>query len=640
MDPTEPSFLSSPSLRLIVFGGKGGVGKTTCAAATALTLAERDPRSSHLLASTDPAHSVVDGLSGSALPANLRVIELDAEERLAAFRSAHGARLKEIAARGTFLDDDDVNQFLDLSLPGLDELIAFLEISRWVDEDHYARIVVDTAPWGHTLRLLEMPELIGRWLGMLDALLAKHRYMKKLYSGGYRRDELDRFLLELAAAVDRVKKILRNPDLCRFVPVTLAERLSVSETVGLVADLDRLKVPVTDVVVNRLYPDLQSCPACAEGRARQLREIARIHEELSGYAFWAVPLLPYEPRGRERLEALWSRVAAVATAVDIRCRPAAPVAPRVEGAPPLPSPETQLLIFGGKGGVGKTTLACTTALRLATERPDLKTLLVSTDPAASLAVCLDQAVGPEPTRVSAGLAAMEIDAPAEFETLKRQYAAELERTLASLLRNLDLTFDRQVMERILDLSPPGLDEVMALSRAAELLAAGTCDLLVLDAAPTGHLVRLLEMPELIDRWLKVVFGVLLKYRNVLRLSGVSKTLVRLSKDLKRFRTLLADQRRAALYVVTIPTEMAYEETRDLLAACERLKVNVPVLFINLATPESDCPLCTALRHRESRVEGRLAGLFPQTHRALVYRCEEPQGQERLRKLGRALYVPQ
>ncbi|MBI2219422.1 MAG: ArsA family ATPase [Candidatus Rokubacteria bacterium] len=328
---------------------------------------------------------------------------------------------------------------------------------------------------------------------------------------------------------------------------------------------------------------------------------------------------------------------AMPAGVGVLSRPA-PLAPRVEGAPPLPSPEMQLLIFGGKGGVGKTTLACATALRLAAERPDREVLLVSTDPAPSVSVCLDQTVGPEPTRVCTGLAAMEIDAQTEFETLKRQYAAELERVLASVLPNLDLTFDRHVMERILDLSPPGLDEVMALSRAAELLAAGTYDLLVLDAAPTGHLVRLLEMPELIDRWLKVLFEVLLKYRNVLRLPDVSERLVRLSRNLKRVRALLADPRRAALYTVTIPTEMAYEETRDLLAACERL-VSAPVVFINLTTPGSDCPLCCALRCRESRVEDKLASLVPRVHRALVYRCREPQGQERLRELGRAMYLP-
>ncbi|MBI2200268.1 MAG: ArsA family ATPase, partial [Candidatus Rokubacteria bacterium] len=289
--------------------------------------------------------------------------------------------------------------------------------------------------------------------------------------------------------------------------------------------------------------------------------------------------------------------------------------------------------------VGKTTLACATALRLAAERPDREVLLVSTDPAPSVSVCLDETVGPEPTRVCTGLAAMEIDARTEFETLKRQYAAELERVLASVLPNLDLTFDRQVMERILDLSPPGLDEVMALSRAAELLAAGTYAVLVLDAAPTGHLVRLLEMPELIDRWLKVLFEVLLKYRNVLRLPEVSERLVRLSRNLKRLRALLADPRRAALYTVTIPTEMAYEETRDLLAACERLEVSAPVVFINLATPESDCPLCRALRCRESRVEDKFASLVPRVHPVLVCRRGEPQGQERLRELGRAMYLP-
>ena len=90
--------------------------------------------------------------------------------------------LREIAAAGTFLDDEDINQFLNLSLPGLDELMAFFEISSWVEARRYDCIVVDTAPSGHTLRLLAMPELIRRWLGMLEALLAKRRYMRRVFS--------------------------------------------------------------------------------------------------------------------------------------------------------------------------------------------------------------------------------------------------------------------------------------------------------------------------------------------------------------------------------------------------------------------------------------------------------------------------
>jgi arsenite-transporting ATPase len=232
---------------------------------------------------------------------------------------------------------------------------------------------------------------------------------------------------------------------------------------------------------------------------------------------------------------------------------------------------------------------------------------------------------------------MQIDARAELETLKRRYAIELERTLASLLPNLDLTFDREVMERILDLSPPGLDEVMAISRAMEFLGRGTYHVFILDAAPTGHLMRLLEMPELIDRWLKVFFGLFLKYKNIFRLPGVSERLVKLSKDLKRFRSLLTDRARAALYAVTILTEMAYEETSDLLAACERMKVSARMLFLNLATRESDCPLCSALCRRESRVEGKFRDVFLAAHQALVYRCRDLRGMERLEELGRALY---
>ena len=160
-EPDGPAFLRNHTLRLLLFGGKGGVGKTTCAAATALALARRRPEASFLLVSTDPAHSLADSVSGSSLPPNLTLIELDATERLETFKSAHGAKLSEIAVRGTFLDDDDISQLLDLSLPGLDELMAFLEISEWVEEDRHACVVVDTAPWGHTLRLLEMPQLIG-----------------------------------------------------------------------------------------------------------------------------------------------------------------------------------------------------------------------------------------------------------------------------------------------------------------------------------------------------------------------------------------------------------------------------------------------------------------------------------------------
>ncbi len=156
----------------------------------------------------------------------------------------------------------------------------------------------------------------------------------------------------------------------------------------------------------------------------------------------------------------------------------------------LPPRTASLLLFAGKGGVGKTTLATATALRLAQEYPEKRILVFSTDPAHSLSDCLDRPVGPRETPVAPGLTALEVDAEAEFEKLRSLYAADIAQLFSSLAGDIsiDLAIDHQVIESVLDLSPPGLDEVMALTRALELLDAGQYDTLTLDAPPTGHLV--------------------------------------------------------------------------------------------------------------------------------------------------------
>jgi len=160
----------------------------------------------------------------------------------------------------------------------------------------------------------------------------------------------------------------------------------------------------------------------------------------------------------------------------------------------------------------------------------------------------------------------------------------------------------------------------------------------LDSAPPGHLLRLLELPELIDQWLKTFFSMLLKYHLTARFPGLSQKLVRFSRGLKRLRKLWRDPARAALYPVAILTEMAFQETCDLLAVCWRLRMPVGGLFLNLATPAGDCPLCTALSRRETRIKAK----FQQTltgQQAVIYRKSEPRGLQRLGELGRALYRP-
>jgi arsenite/tail-anchored protein-transporting ATPase len=633
------SFLGDSDLRLVFFGGKGGVGKTTCAAATALHYAHRSPQSNFLLISTDPAHSLIDSLSDYQYHANLKILEFNAQNSLESFKAKHRLKFAEIASRGTFLDEEDIQRLLDLSLPGLDELMALMEIALWLKNETYERIVVDTAPTGHTLRLLTTPKLIQKWLQTLDALLAKDHYIRQHFCGSRQPDELDQFLLDLTTLEEDIAGLLKDPHTCIFVPVMGAEEVIVSETITLLEELKRMQIPVREVVVNRLYQET-SCPLCAEGYQRQQQVLADLSGRISlaEYNWMGLPLCPEETRGAV-LETLWNKKTAVDFTPAGHRSHSPELSPWVEAPLPCPSSSIAFLIFAGKGGVGKTTLSCATALHLTRAFPDKKILLFSTDPAHSLSACLETFIGPRPVRLSQGLSAMEIDAPGEFAAWKGLYREDLKNFLAVSLEHLDIPFDRIVMERILDLSPPGLDEIMALIKAMEFLEEGGYDFFILDSAPTGHLFRLLELPELIDKWLKTFFGLFLKYRLTFRFPDLSQRLVKISRELKLLRKLWKDATKTAVYVVTILTEMGFQETIDLLAVCTRLTVPTPVLLLNQVTPAWNCPLCNAINRREMLIKDKFQQVLANRHQAVIYRQSTPRGLKKLSELGQTLYMP-
>lgn len=644
---TLPEFLQDGELQLLLFGGKGGVGKTTCAAAAAMHLAQTCPADSFLLVSTDPAHSLVNCFAGDAPPANLTLCEIDPEACLARFKTRHAKYLRTIALRGTFLESTDVAQLLDLSIPGLDEMMALLEIEAWVKGARYRCVVVDTAPAGHTLRLLGLPALMRQWIQALEAMLAKHRYLAQLYGGTYRKDAVDLYLEETLADLSNLWALLQSPGRCRFVPVMLAEALSIHVTRVMLEELARLDLPVREVVVNRLRTAQADCPVCAESWSRQTTAIKEITQVLSTLGFWGLPLFLDEVRGTDRLLRVWYQARRLSHAAWRDAAetlpdesPATLVRPPLVSRPvPLPAASTRLLMFAGKGGVGKTTLACATALRLAQERGGKEILLFSIDPAHSLGACLGLSIGNQITRVASGLSVIELNAQAEYDGLKQQYADELTGVFdrAGGQSGMDVVFDREVIERMLDLAPPGLDEMLALTRVVDLLDRKQYDLLVLDTAPTGHLIRFLEMPELIDKWLKTFFAIFLKYRKVFWLPKISAFMVDLSKRIKVFRRLLTDAQQAALVVVTIPTEMALLQTSALVGACERLGMSVRSLLVNLVTPATACPACSVLHRAQQPVLARYQTAYAGLQMAQVFRQREPHGLDQLRLLGQALY---
>jgi arsenite-transporting ATPase len=308
--PRHPLTPSPISARYIFFGGKGGVGKTTAASATALFLLNKLKRNqSILLFSTDPAHSLSDSLDvkiGNRLVEirpRLFAYEMDASLALERFRATHGKVLAEIAERGTLLDEEDIKELLSLSLPGLDEVMSLFELSELDRQGQYAHIVVDTAPSGHTSRLLRLPEVFDRMVKALDLMGDKHRYIVAHFA---RRkpiaDEVDLFLRDLSQRIESVRALLHDKEETRFVLVTIPEAMSIRETERYLELLREQGVPVRDLIVNRVEEEHDDCEYC-HGRVQTQRPwIKQIAKSFGDLELHSVPLVAKEVRGIDNLK--------------------------------------------------------------------------------------------------------------------------------------------------------------------------------------------------------------------------------------------------------------------------------------------------------------------------------------------------
>ncbi len=627
-----------PAARYLFFGGKGGTGKTTTAAATALYLLDQaQPGERILLFSTDPAHSLSDSLDIKigdrprevALRKGARLIayEMDAGVALEKFKAEHRAVLSEIAERGTLLDESDINDLMNLSLPGVDEVMALFELSELDREEVYARVVVDTAPSGHTSRLLRLPEVFSRMVAALDRMAEKHRYIVAQFARGrrVRKDEVDLFLNDLAERIESVRLMLADAARTSFTLVTIPEAMSVEETKRYFALLKEERVPVTDLVVNRVEEVHDRCPYCrsrAAGQKPSLEEIKRDFGELNLHH---VPLLSAEVRGpvalRHFASLVWNKDdaetrgrgdAAKEKNVFISASPRlrVPRSSPASASDTFPLQPRRVLLFGGKGGVGKTTAAAAVALALAERDAEARVLVFSTDPAHSLSDSFAEPIGSFKSGVAglSNLDAMEIDPAARFEELKERYRAWTDELFAQLAggSRWEIQFDREAMRGLVALAPPGIDEIAALSAVSDLVDQDRYTTIVLDTAPTGHLVRFLELPEVALSWVRTFIKLLLKYQNVVRATGVAEELIALSKSVKRIVALLTNAETCEFVGVARPEVMSLEETARLTPALKRLKVPTRRLLVNGVVPVDaarECGFCAArLKHQSEVLE--------------------------------------
>jgi arsenite-transporting ATPase len=608
--------------RFRFFGGKGGVGKTTCAAAAAVAAAERGRRV--LLVSTDPAHSLGDALdrrlSGrpSRVPTRagrLGAVELDAERALARWLRARRGALHAIASRGTYLDDEDIERLLRLSLPGVDELIGLLELTRLAADGRYHDVVVDTAPTGHTLRLLAMPETVRRIAAVLDDMYAKHRFVAERFAGGYRPDASDAVIEELEEEGRALAELLRDATRCAFTWVLLPEPLAVEEAADGVGTLEGRGLAVGELIVNRVTgPPRGPCAICPPRRHAERAAIAAARRRFHGRRLRLVPRTDAEPCGVGALRAIGRALAR--PPAGMADGPASPLLPRRDGGAARPEaagpgwldvvapPGTRLLLVAGKGGVGKTTCAATIALALAARRPARPVLLLSTDPAHSLGDVLGRSLGDEPRTLpgaAPALRARELDAEAGFHARRARYRAAVDE-LFDVVRPggvADVAFDRAVVQDLIDLAPPGVDELFAVLAVGEALAEDAArppgyDTVVVDTAPTGHTLRLLALPAVALGWTQALLAILLKYRAVVRAGTLAEELVALSRELRRLERLLHDERATRVLVITRAGAVVRAETTRLLDRLRGLRLGVAAVVLNGVTPERKprCRRCT------------------------------------------------
>lgn len=292
------------------------------------------------------------------------------------------------------------------------------------------------------------------------------------------------------------------------------------------------------------------------------------------------------------------------------------------------------MIFGGKGGVGKTTAAASYALAIAKADRNRKVLVFSTDPAHSLSDSFAEEIGELKKGVAGNknLDAMEIDPGKWFEELKQRYRVWTDDLFTSLSgrSGMEIQFDREAMRELVELTPPGIDEIAAVGTISELLGENSSDdrydLIVLDTAPTGHLIRFLELPEVALSWIRTFMKLLLKYQNVVRATEVAEELVALSKSIKRVLALLTDQEQCEFVAVAIPERMSLEETSDLAKSLDKLKVPLRRLLINGVVSEDaakQCRFCKARRKGQREVAGELKTKFQRRPIEILIAPQQP-----------------
>lgn len=334
-DPSLKNIIDQESLQWVFVGGKGGVGKTTTSCSLGVQLAKH--RKKVLIVSTDPAHNLSDAfcqkIGREPTPINgfdnLSAMEIDANDDMESIQRD----MAEVTG-----GEEDTSGMSNLmaeltsSIPGIDEAMSFSELMKQVQNMDYDVVVFDTAPTGHTLRLLSFPTILEKALGKLMELKDRFGGMigqaSALMGGGSpaaMQEAIVGRLEETRAVINRVNDTFQNPEQTTFVCVCIPEFLSIYETERLVQELTKFGIDSHNIVVNQvLFPEKDaeeldewlkenksSLPKEAKEMCSKLMARKRMQDKYIGQCFdlygedfhvVLMPLLDHEVRGSDKLK--------------------------------------------------------------------------------------------------------------------------------------------------------------------------------------------------------------------------------------------------------------------------------------------------------------------------------------------------
>lgn len=580
-------FLESPP-RFLFFTGKGGVGKTSLACASAIQLAEAGKRV--LLVSTDPASNVAQvfgltiGNTVTAVPGvpRLSALEIDPQAAAQGYRDRIVGPVRGILSAAVVKGiEEQLSGACTTEIAAFDEFTALLgDSAQTVDFDH---VVFDTAPTGHTIRLLQLP---GAWTAFLDEGKGDASCLGPLAG-------LQKQRAQYKAAVD----VLADPARTRLILVARAQAATLREVARTHAELAGVGLSKQHLVINGVLPEGEAAkdPLAAGIHRREQTALAQIPEVLTGLARDIVPLKAFNLVGLEALHALLDENVGVA-------------APSMAAAASFDAPALSdlvdeiategpgLVMLMGKGGVGKTAVAAAVAVELA--RRGLPVHLTTSDPAANLTETLaDEIVGLEVSR---------IDPHAETQ----RYREHVMQTRGAKLDD----HGRALLDE--DLRSPCTEEIAVFQAFSRIIREAGRKFVVMDTAPTGHTLLLLDATGAY-------------HRDVMRQTG--------NRGLHITTPMMQLQNPAQtkVLIVTLAETTPVLEAAGLQADLRRAGIEPWAWIINasVAAAHPTSPLLRLRAANEMREIAAVATTHATRHAVVPLLREEPVGAERLREMS-------